>query len=166
MLMQEVAQGNLDMLRPLFNRHHKHLYNFVLKMCGDSMLSEDITQDVFYKILKYRASYNNGKFVSWMFTIARNSIATHFKSNKERHADLEQVEHQLANKQIEEKQDYSDLQRALNRLDPSDRELVILNRYQGIKYEEIALITDSTPGAVKTKMSRALKKLKALYFQN
>jgi len=130
------------------------------------MLSEDITQDVFYKILKYRASYNNGKFVSWMFTIARNSIATHFKSNKERHADLEQVEHQLANKQIEEKQDYSDLQRALNRLDPSDRELVILNRYQGIKYEEIALITDSTPGAVKTKMSRALKKLKALYFQN
>jgi len=163
--MQKVAQGDLDMLKILFERHHVHLFNFIFKMCGDRMLSEDLTQEVFYKILKYRTSYNNGKYISWMFTIARNSIATHFKKAKETQTDIDLVAHKLVEKDPMETQDYSHLHYALNRLEPSDRELVMLNRFQGIKYEELATITSSTPGAVKTKMSRALKKLRSLYFE-
>ncbi len=162
-IMAQVANGNLDALKVLFDRHHVHVFNFLYKMCGDRMLSEDLTQDVFYKVIKYRTSYNNGAFVSWLFTIARNSLKTHFSRNKENHDDLDNVKYKLSEEKNEE--DYSHLHKALQQLDPSEREMVILNRFQGVKYSELAEIMESTPGAVKTKMSRALKKLKTIYMQ-
>jgi len=164
-LMAKVANGDLEILKILFERHHKHVFNFLHKMCGDRMLSEDITQEVFYKLMKYRTSYKNGKFVSWLFTIARNSLNTHFRRIPNNTKDIEAIDHKIV-VQAEEKEDYSDLHLAINKLDDSDKELVILNRFQEIKYDELAEIVGSTPGAVKTKVSRALKKLKTIYFQN
>lgn len=164
-LMAEVALGNLDTASVLFERHHVHVYNFLYKMSKDRMLSEDITQEVFYKLIKYRSSYNNGKFVSWMFTIARNCLASHYKSSKSKTADLELLDYKQSENTTEEEEDYSHLQKALAKLNPADRELLILNRFQEIKYNELAEIMDSTTGAVKTKVSRALKKLKRIYFE-
>lgn len=164
-LMQQVTDGNLDNLKILFERHHMHVFNFLYKMCGDKMLSEDITQEVFYKLMKYRASYNKGKFVSWLFTIARNTLNTHFRRRTNNHEDIEALDHKHMT--IDEPAtDYSDLHVALHKLDASDRELIVLNRFQEIKYAELAEIVGSTPGAVKTKVSRALQKLKTIYFQN
>lgn len=164
-LMLQVSNGNLDNLKILFERHHMHVFNFLNKMCGDKMLSEDITQEVFYKLMKYRASYNNGKFVSWLFTIARNTLNTHFRRAANNHEDIEALDQKHIT--IDEPNtDYSDLHVALQKLDVSDRELIILNRFQEIKYAELAEIVGSTPGAVKTKVSRALQKLKTIYFQN
>ncbi len=165
-LMAQVALGNLDLLKVLFDRHHLHIFNFLYKMSGDKMLSEDLTQDVFYKVIKYRSSYKNGKFVSWIFTIARNSLNTHFRKNKEMHSDLEAVQYQLAEDQNENDEDYTQLQRALSKLESSDREVLIMHRFNEIKYNELAEIMDSTPGAIKTKVSRALKKLKTIYLES
>jgi len=165
-LMQKVAEGNLDMLKVLFDRHHKHVYNFLYKMSGDSMLSEDLTQDVFYKLIKYRSSYNNGSFVSWLFTIARNSLKSHFSRNHKHHDGLEVLEYKSDKEENEDVEDYSRLQQALNQLDPEDRELVILNRFKEIRYEELAEIMGSTPGAMKTKICRILKKLKKIYLES
>lgn len=162
-LMSKVAKGNLDILKILFERHHVHVYNFLYKMSRDKMLSEDITQEVFYKLMKYRSSYNNGKFVSWLFTIARNCMKTHFRQRVESQENIDDYDYKLEADE-EKTEDYSHLQVALAKLDPSDRELIILNRFQEIKYAELAEIVDSTPGAVKTKVSRALKKLKVIYF--
>ncbi|MCW5516473.1 RNA polymerase sigma factor [Muriicola sp. Z0-33] len=164
-LMAAVAGGNLDLAKILFERHHVHIYNFLYKMSKDKMLSEDITQEVFYKLIKYRSSYNNGKFVSWMFTIARNCLASHYKSSKGIYTNLDQMEYRLTEDQNEKIEDYTHLQQALDKLNNSDRELLILNRLQEIKYNELAEIMDSTTGAVKTKVSRALKKLKGIYFE-
>jgi RNA polymerase sigma-70 factor (ECF subfamily) len=162
-IMAAVANGNLDVLKILFDKHHLHVFNFLYKMSGDKMLSEDLTQDVFYKVMKYRTSYNNGSFVSWLFTIARNSLNSHFTRNKEMHSDLEMVKYRLGEEENEE--DHSHLHRALQQLDASDRELIVLHRFQEVKYQELAEIMESTPGAIKTKMSRAIKKLKAIYLQ-
>jgi len=129
------------------------------------MLSEDLTQEVFYKLMKYRTSYNNGKFVSWLFTIARNSMNTHFRKVTNHTEDVDALDYKLVTDD-EPQKDYSDLHLAISQLDVSDRELVILNRFQEIKYEELAEIVGSTPGAVKTIVSRALKKLRIIYFQN
>lgn len=164
-IMAMVAQGDLDLLKILFKRHHVHVYNFLYKMCRDKMLSEDVTQEVFYNIMRYRASYNKGKFVSWMFTIARNCLKKHLKKTGMNHEDLDEVSYRLTeNEALEE--DYTHLQKALDKLSPSDRELLVLNRFQEIKYAELAGIVGSTEGAVKTKVSRALKKLKVIYFEN
>lgn len=133
-------------------------------MSCDKMLSEDLTQDVFYKVMKYRKTYKNGKFVSWIFTIARNSLKTHFTRNNGMHTDLEQVEHRIGEEKKDE--DYSQLHFALNKLEISDREVIVMNRFQQIRYSEIAEIIGSTEGAVKTKVSRALKKLKTIYLES
>lgn len=162
-LMSKVAAGNLDPLKILFERHHVHVFNFLYKMSRDKMLSEDITQEVFYKLMKYRSSYNNGKFVSWLFTIARNCMKTHFRQRDESQEDIDNYDYKLEADE-EKMENYSHLHIALAKLSPSDRELIILNRLQEIKYAELAEIVDSTPGAVKTKVSRALKKLKTIYF--
>lgn len=134
-------------------------------MCRDRMLSEDVTQEVFYNIMRYRASYKNGKFVSWMFTIARNCLKKHLKKTQMDHEDLDDVFYRLTVNEAP-KEDYTHLQKALDKLNPSDKELLVLNRFQEIKYAELAHIVGSTEGAVKTKVSRALKKLKTIYFEN
>jgi RNA polymerase sigma-70 factor (ECF subfamily) len=164
-LMAEVVDGNLDPLKILFERHHAHVYNFLLKMSRDKMLSEDITQDVFYKLIKYRNSYNNGNFTAWLFAIARNSLNTHYRRSHQIMEDLDTLEHKLTDTPEDKTEAYSHLQMALDQLDISDRELLILNRLQEVKYPELAAIVGSTPGAVKTKVSRALQKLKVIYFK-
>ncbi|WP_396636000.1 RNA polymerase sigma factor [Maribacter sp. R77961] len=163
-LMTAVSNGDLDMLKILFERHHVHMFNFLYKMCGDKMLSEDLTQEVFYKLMKYRTSYNNGNFTSWMFTIARNSLKTHFRRSTENHESIDTISYRLEDEQKDTDETYTHLQTALSRLSATDRELIVLNRYQEIKYKEIAEIVGSSPGAVKTKVSRAIQKLKAIYF--
>lgn len=165
-LMQQVAEGELDQLKILFDRHHLHIFNFINKMTGDRMLSEDLTQEVFYKIMKYRTTYSKGRFISWMFTIARNSVKTYYKRNKEIYASLDEQYETSFKAMDEDPEDYTHLQRALDRLEESERELLILNRLQEIKYNELAEIMGSTPGAIKTKVCRALKKLKTIYFEN
>ncbi len=165
-IMVNVANGNLDLLKILFDKHHLHVFNFLYKMSGDKMLSEDLTQEVFYKVIKYRKTYKKGKFIAWLFTIARNSFKSHLRKNKILTSDLDPLVNQLENGDKVKEEDYSDLQRALNKLEASDREILLLNRLQEIRYQELAEILDSTPGAVKTKVSRALKKLKKIYLES
>ncbi len=164
--MTAVAEGDLDMLKILFERHHVHVFNFLYKMCRDKMLSEDLTQEVFYKLMKYRNSYNGGNFVSWLFTIARNCLNTHFRRNKERHEDINSVAFKLTVQEEDNDEAYSQIQTALAKLNTSDRELIVLNRFQEIRYNEIAEIIGSTPGAVKTRINRAIQKLKTIYFSD
>lgn len=165
-LMQQAAEGDLDSLKILFERHHHHVFNFLNKMTGDRMLSEDLTQEVFYKIMKYRTTYARGRFVVWMFTIARNSLNTYYRRNKGHHESLDEQDEKLLKVTNVEPEDYTQLQWALDQLEAPDRELLILNRLREIKYNELAEIMNSTPGAVKTKVCRALKKLKVVYFEN
>lgn len=160
--MSKVRDGNLDVLQILFERHHKHVFNFVYKMCGDRMHSEDIVQEVFYNVMNYRASYKNGKFVSWLFTIARNSLKKHYRKSVDHSEDLNVVS--AFSSEEESTTDYSKLHLAINQLERSDKELLVLNRFQEIRYDELAEIVGSTPGAVKAKVNRALKKLRVIYF--
>ncbi|GLB48450.1 RNA polymerase sigma factor SigX [Neptunitalea sp. Y10] len=133
-------------------------------MSGDKDLSEDIVQEVFFKILKHRATFGEGKFIAWMFTIARNSLSGHYKKEQRFTTTKETIVAEVV-EDPECKEQYSDLHAALAKLTPTDREVVVLNRLQGIRYEELAIILNSTPNAVKTKVSRALDKLRKVYFK-
>lgn len=164
-LMANVANGNLDCLRFLFDRYNRRIFNFVLQMCGDRELSNDITQEVFYKVMKYRSSYKGGQFASWIFTITRNGINTHFRSQKMHLEDLDTILYKTEDKDADGKEDQAYLQHALQQLDKEDREILIMHKMQGIRYEELGGILDISPGAAKAKSYRALKKLREIYFQ-
>ena len=56
-LMSQVRSGVGEMLGVLFERYHVPLFNFYLKLTGDRPVSEDLVQEVFFRILKYRHSY-------------------------------------------------------------------------------------------------------------
>ncbi|MHA7056690.1 RNA polymerase sigma factor [Aquimarina sp. M1] len=168
-LMILVSNGDLDMMSILFDRYHIRIFNFLLKMTRDRNVSQDITQEVFYKAIKYRASYKKGKFSSWIYTIARNIFSDHYQSQKNKEQRLDEIEYKIEHEETDslEKQEIKEqLDKALRRLPQCDRELIIMNRYQRIKYQEIAEITGSTAGAVKTKVHRAIHKLKDHYLQN
>ncbi|AXT57070.1 sigma-70 family RNA polymerase sigma factor [Aquimarina sp. AD1] len=164
-----VSNDDLDMMSILFDRYHIRIFNFLLKMTRDKDVSQDITQEVFYKAIKYRKSYKKGKFSSWIYTIARNIFSDHYQNQKNKDQRLDEIEYKIERKEtdhIEKEEIKEQLDNALKELNPNDRELVIMNRYQGIKYQEIAEITGSTTGAVKTKVHRAIHKLKDHYLQN
>ena len=78
--MHAVQGGQLDALGELFERHHRPVFHFLSRTTGDAALAEDLVQEVFVRILKYRHTYDvASRFDTWLFRIARNARADHFR---------------------------------------------------------------------------------------
>jgi len=165
--MQTVSEGNLDAMTYIFERYNVRLYNFYYQMVKDVAICEDLTQNVFLKVIKYKHSYKGGKFASWIFKIARNLFYDHYQEQKKTQAfeDIDDVTGELDEETIEKEEEVSHLMRVLNNLNEKDKELIVMNRINGIKYEQIAEIVGSNTTAVKTKIHRIVQKLRTNYFE-
>jgi len=165
--MQTVSEGNLDAMTYIFERYNVRLYNFYYQMVKDVAVCEDLTQNVFLKVIKYKHSYKGGKFASWIFKIARNLFYDHYQEQKKTQAfeDIDDVTGELDEETIEKEEEVSHLMRVLNNLNEKDKELIVMNRINGIKYEQIAEIVGSNTTAVKTKIHRIVQKLRTNYFE-
>lgn len=171
-LMLKVKDGNLDKLGLLFERYKKPLFGFFYGMNKDAELSEDLVQNVFFRILKYRYLFRGeGDFRTWMFHIARNVNNDHYRKNKLGKAEsVESWENKLGHDdaysvQLQQEEETKMLSMALDRLSADKREIILLSKYQEKKYKEIGEILGCTEGAVKVKVFRALQDLKAVYQQ-
>ena len=81
--MIKVKDGHLDSLGLLFARYKRPLFGFFYGMNKDAGLCEDLVQNVFYRILKYRYLFRgDGNFRTWMFHIARNVNHDNFRKDK------------------------------------------------------------------------------------
>src|SRR6202008_2396734 len=79
-LMLAVKNGDVARLGILFDRHHRALFDFFSRMTGSRTAAEDLVQDVFFRILKYRQTFcDESRFRAWMFRIARNARFDYFK---------------------------------------------------------------------------------------
>ena len=170
-IMYRVKDGELPELKQLFDRYHIAVYNFFLKLTMDAGTSEDLTQNLFYRIIRYRHTFNtsNGSFKSWMYQMARNLHADHCRQ-KIRLAEVVKHVHEypedVAEKQDSYKeQDFEKLKKALSALGPVDRELIVLSRYEGLKYADIAKMKNMSLSSIKVQIHRALKELRTLYFK-
>ena len=170
-LMQKVKIGELDSLAPLFEKYHVKLYNFFLRLTHNKDISNDLTQNVFRRIISYRESYDiQWKFRSWMYQIARNVHLKYHNENKLLKSDFYNPEHiKYDNKSALEETEFETkkmtLYEALNQLNPEQREMIELSRFQGLKYKEISDITGNSVTAIKVKVHRAIHKLRELYFE-
>ena len=73
-LMAQVSNGEVAKMAVLFERHHRPLFRYFVSMNRNRELSEDLVQDVFFRMLGYRASYDpKQSFTAWMYQIARNA---------------------------------------------------------------------------------------------
>ncbi len=171
-LMLKVKSGEVDKLGLLYERYKKMLLGFFFKMNHDLEASEDLVQNVFVRILKYKHTFTgSGKFSTWMYHLARNMYYDQYRKNKKesKNVGVDSVSYKLADDnsieiQIDDNEQQLQLKRALQELHPEKRELLILSRYQDMKYQEIAEVTGMSEGAVRVKIHRTLKELKEIYF--
>jgi RNA polymerase sigma-70 factor (ECF subfamily) len=170
MLMSRVKQGNLSELSGLFERYHVRLYNFFLKLTFDKAVSQDLTQNLFYRVIKYRHTYKDDNSVkSWIYQMARNIHMDYRKQNKrmsDRFENVEDYDENISEYPVAfDEEEYEQLDKALLKLHPDQLEIIVLSRYQGLKYEEISRIQNSTIAAIKVQMHRAIKQLREIYFK-
>ncbi len=172
-LMLAVRAGEVARLGDLFERHHRPLYGFFVRMTGQPAASEDLVQIVFYRILKYRHTYRNeGKFSAWIYHLARKVAADHFRKqagipSPADPADLqEQVDDGPApDARAATGDDLDLLRQAITRLPPDHRKVLVLSRLQNVEHKHIAKLCDCSVGAVKVRVHRALKELREVYFR-
>ena len=169
-LMENVKSGNLSDMSLLFERYHLRVYNFFFRLTFNMDVSNDLTQNLFYRMIKYKNSYKSEYSVkSWIFQIARNLHVDYCKEEKRSgelflKTDKYSVEPFDDNEGYRE-DDYDRLEKAMSNLSVEQKEIIVLSRYQGMKYEEISEITNQSVGAIKVAMYRAIKQLRGIYFK-
>ena len=168
-LMLKVKAGESHTLGLLYERYKKRLFGFFYQMCKDANLSEDLVQNVFIRVLKYKHTYNEeSNFLSWLFRIARNVYYDQFKVNsKNRTTDLDEVSNAFivgnVESDIEKNEKVSLLKEAMNQLPAKKKELIVLSKLKELKYKELGEIVGCSEGNARTRVHRALLDLKQIY---
>jgi RNA polymerase sigma-70 factor (ECF subfamily) len=162
--MQEVRAGDVGKLETLFDRHSRGLFRYFLNLTGDRATSEDLVQEVFFRILKYRHTYQpQTSFRAWLYQVGRNVYLDHAGRHKGEVALPENVElasaEVPADRQAERRQEAALLRRALAAMPQEKREVLIMSRYLEWKYDEIAGALKCEVGTVKVRVYRALREL-------
>jgi RNA polymerase sigma-70 factor, ECF subfamily len=166
-LMAQVRSGVGEMLGLLFERYQAALFNFYLKLTGDRTVSEDLVQEVFFRMLKYRQTYRTETpFRAWMYQIARNARVDFLRRKRpETNWEPEMSPVVVPADTAQQSQEAALLHRALMRLPEDKREVLVLSRFQDLKYEEIAQLLGCETGTVKTRVHRALQELREIFQQ-
>jgi RNA polymerase sigma-70 factor (ECF subfamily) len=160
-------QKNIIEFTILFNRYKKKIYNYVLKMTSDSMLAEDVVQNVFLKLYENLDRIHNKESINfWLITTARNEMYSHFRSAKRKaddhQTDLEDVDI-VSPVSMEYEFDIHELKeiilKELDTLPEEQKEVFILKEYTGMNYKEIANVLNIDTDLVKSRIYKTRQKL-------
>ena len=168
--MLSVKEGNLAELATLFERYHIKIYNFFLKLTFDKEASQDLTQNLFYRIIRYRHTFGGkeNSFRPWIYQMARNIHSDYYHQQKKNNDKLKRMNNNHQNISDNEssfkEDDFVRLEKSLLKLRPEQREILVLSRYQGMKYDEISKIKNLSVPAIKVQVHRTIKELRKIYF--
>ncbi len=175
--------GSKEAFEGLFARHHTRLFNYLRRSLGDPAQADDLLQTLFLRVHRARSTYQPAAaFSTWIYTIARNLIrdaiekersettrrvATH-RSRRETNEQPVPVEERIADEQtapetlLRRKEIAARLHHALLSLSVEQREVILLSKYEGLSFPEIATILGCSVTAAKVRAFRALKALRAV----
>lgn len=167
-LMRIVQAGDFSPASEIYDRYSSRIYNFAYRFLRNSEAAEDATQEVFVKMLKHASQFHgDAKLSTWLFSIAANWCRDYLRKADNKAKEAEEVllsipaPRELApDRNLERRQDEERVRAALAKLTPEQREAILLSRYQGLSYAEIAQISGCSEGAVKTRVFRAMETLK------
>lgn len=169
-LMAAVARGDVASMSGIYEHRNRALFRFFYRLTGRQAPAEDLTHEVFLRMIRYRHTYQAGDgFEAWMYRIARNAFADYVKKNRLEtpavEGEMEAVESANPSQfeSLAKQQDLATLHRALRRLPEDKRELILLSRFQGLSYEQIGRIVGCETGTVKVRVFRAVKEMGRIY---
>jgi RNA polymerase sigma-70 factor (ECF subfamily) len=163
---REIAEGNKGSFEKLFNNYCQSLINFSRRYVLDRQVAENIVQEIFVRIWTNRSSLDPAKNIkSYLYTSVKNESLKYL-----RHLDVEQrsaeklipsVPHDnRPDMSVDAKELEIKIQKAVYDLPEKCREIFTMNRFENLKYSEIAEILNISVKTVETQMGRALKKLR------
>lgn len=165
--MLKVKDGDLRSLSLLFEKYNFQLYKFFCRMTNSREGSEDLVQNVFYRIMKYRKQFKgHGKFIVWMYSIARNELADYYriKSRMDRNENYpEEILDSDSKNFLENTIDNENLdmlQNILDNLEEDKKQLIVLHEFQSIKFKEIGEIMGISEVNARVKFFRTLQEIK------
>ena len=164
-LIQKALDHDEHACQKLLNLYKGRVFSYAYRMVKNYHDAEDITFDAFIKCFKALHRFDTSKsFLTWLFTITHNVTMDYFRKNK---AEYEYFDEQHASdedlaQEYERKHKMERIDRALLKLAPLDRELVILFHKEEYSYQEISEIVNVPISTIKTRLHRARKKLRLL----
>ena len=167
-LMAIVQAGDYSPASEIYDRYSGRIYNFAFRFLKNSEAAEDATQEVFVKMLKHANQFHgDAKLSTWLFSITANWCRDYLRKadNKAKESDdvlvaLPTPAELAPDRNLERRESEQRVRRALESLTAEQREAILLSRYQGLSYAEIAQIAGCSEGAVKTRVFRAMETLK------
>lgn len=174
-LMQRTSRGDLAAFGELFDRHQPAVHAFLSRFLGNATWAEDVVQEVFWRVWRYRHSFDNGqRFAAWLYGIARHAALTDAGRPSRRELSLDQLpaeERETAwmngtagsgEHLVEEVALREQVRGALQELPAEQRACLILREYEHRSYGEIAAVLGCTAENARVMAFRARKALKAL----
>src|SRR5262245_57836013 len=172
-LMLRLQAGDEGAFQDLFRKFSPRVLQFVRRFVGSEAHAEEVTQDVFVQVFRFRKRYQpQSRFSTWLFTIATNLCLNELR-RPERHlrgglADRAQTEGPL----LPDPQAITPeegaaalelgrrLEDAVSKLPPKQRAALLLSRQDGLAYEDVGRALGCSEGAVKALIFRATQTLK------
>lgn len=172
-IMALVQNGDVRKVGLLYERYKKDLFQYFYRMTNDGQKSEDLVQNTFMKVIRFNDKFQqNNQFNYWLFSIARNVwIDAYNKKDILKHASTEEALYAHSDAapnpdtEMVTKEKHQMLHIALNRLTPNKKEAIVLSRFQGMKYKDIAQLMNTTETNIKTRVRRGLEDLKIIMQQ-
>jgi RNA polymerase sigma-70 factor, ECF subfamily len=155
--------GNSDAFSELYNGNIKKIYDFVYFKTLNKELAEDLTSQVFLKVLKNIKHFKSDNFAAWLYTITRYTIIDYYRSNK----DTKNIDDcwDLADPvnltdSVNDNLQLEKIRQAMKFLSASDRELLIMRLWLDLPFKEIANILNKKEGTVKVSFGRVINRLR------
>lgn len=176
-VMEQLQAGVVQAFDEIVNRYKDRLHNFLYRYTQNHQDCEDLVQETFLRVYRSRHSYERiAKLSTWMYTIALNLAKTMYKKKQRMTtisihadpADSESREFEIEDltisqdEALHQKMSVSELEKALLKLNEDFREVIVLRDIQQLSYEEIAEITDTAMGTVKSRINRARQQLQEM----
>ncbi|MDH5527026.1 MAG: sigma-70 family RNA polymerase sigma factor [Nitrospirota bacterium] len=172
-LAQAAAQGDPVAFEELLSPYMKRAYAYAMRHTGDPTVAEDVCQEAFIKAYRAIGSFaGKSAFSTWLFRIIYTTFLDHVKKpsmpqlempedgSEPPAAAAEAMERFFNDLRSQEREEW--LLAGIFKLPPDLRDLVVLRDLQGFSYREIAAITGEVEGTIKSRLSRARERLRAL----
>ena len=179
-LAMSYVSGNNKAFDLLLERNQSRLFSYILFIVHDRSMAEDLFQETFVKIISklHEGKYSSsGKFVSWMLRIAHNAVMDWYRRQKNEKTmevynenDLYGDSTSVLDANIEnhfvKEQVLRDVQRMMNLLPITQREVVFMRYYQNLSFKEIAELTNVSINTALGRMRYAVMNMRRMAAAN